>query len=124
MDTILKEKIFSPEFVNRFDEIILYYPLSIQEAIKVALIMLQDIVKEIEEKKGYIVRVEEDVVVEIVKEGYSIEFGAREMRRVILDMIENFLAEYLLRNEVKRGDQILIRRQDVVSDEPKTDSRL
>jgi len=124
MDTILKEKIFSPEFVNRFDEIILYYPLSIQEAIKVALIMLQDIVKEIEEKKGYIVRVEEDVVVEIVKEGYSIEFGAREMRRVILDMIENFLAEYLLRNEVKRGDQILIRRQDVVSDEPKEDTRL
>lgn len=116
VDTILKEKIFSPEFVNRFDEVILYYPLSIKNAIKVALVMLEDIVRDIEDKKGYIVKVEEDVVVEIVKEGYSIEFGAREMRRVILEMIENFLADYLLRNEVKRGDVIFIARKDVMKD--------
>jgi ATP-dependent Clp protease ATP-binding subunit ClpB len=58
--------------------------------------------------------VEEDVVVEIVKEGYSVEFGAREMRRVILDIIENFLAEYLLRKEVKRGDEIFISHKDIM----------
>lgn len=114
IDTILKSQIFSPEFVNRFDEVILYYPLSIKNAIKVALVMLEDIVREIADKKGYIVQVEEDVVVEIVKEGYSVEFGAREMRRVILDMIETFLADYLLRNDVKRGDTIFISRKDVI----------
>ena len=113
IDTILKEQIFSPEFVNRFDEVILYYPLSVRDAIKVALLMLQDIVKEIEDKKGYVVRVEEEVVVQIVKEGYSVEFGAREMRRVILDIIENFLAEYLLRNDVKRGEEIYIGKDDI-----------
>ena len=118
IDTILQEKIFSPEFVNRFDEVILYYPLEVRDAIKVALIMLQDIVEEIEEKKGYVVRVEEDVVVEIVKAGYSVEFGAREMRRVILDIIENFLAEYLLRNDVKRGEEIYIGPDDIKDGKP------
>ena len=116
VDTIIKQKIFSPEFVNRFDEVILYYPLEVKDAIKVALLMLQDVVEEIEVKKGYVVKVEEDVVVEIVKEGYSVEFGAREMRRVIMDMIENFLAEYLLQNDVKRGDEIRITRKDVVDE--------
>lgn len=116
IDTILKSQIFSPEFVNRFDEIILYYPLSIKNTIKVALVMLEDIVREIADKKGYVVQVEEDVVVEIVKEGYSVEFGAREMRRVILDIIENFLADYLLRNDVKRGDTIFVSRKDVMKD--------
>ena len=114
VDTIIKQKIFSPEFVNRFDEVILYYPLAVKEAIKVALLMLQSIVQEIEVKKGYKIKVEEDVVVEIVKEGYSVEFGAREMRRVILDIIENFLAEYLLRKEVKRGDEIFISHKDIM----------
>lgn len=78
--------------------------------------MLEDIVREIADKKGYVVQVEEDVVVEIVKEGYSVEFGAREMRRVILDIIENFLADYLLRNDVKRGDTIFVSRKDVMKD--------
>jgi len=115
IDTILKDGSFSPEFVNRFDEVILYYPLSVRDAIKVALLMLQDIVLEIEDKKGYKIRVEEDVVVEIVQQGYSIEFGAREMRRVILDIIENFLAEYLLRHDVKRGEEIYIGKKDIRS---------
>ncbi|MDA1208430.1 MAG: AAA family ATPase [bacterium] len=113
VDTILEQRIFTPEFVNRFDEVILYYPMTIENAIKVALLMLDGIVTDIEEKKGYKIRIAEDVIVEIVKQGYSIEFGAREMRRAILDIIENFLADYLLEHDVKRGDVIPIEKKDI-----------
>lgn len=115
IDEILKQRIFSPEFINRFDDVILYYPMTIKEAIKVAMIMLDDIVQEIAEAKGYKIRLDVDVVAEIVKHGYSIEFGAREMRRVIVDVIENFLADYLLSHTVKRGDEIHISLQEVQS---------
>ena len=113
VDTILEQKIFSPEFINRFDEVILYYPMSIREAIKVALLMLQNIVSEVADTKGYNIQLEEDVVAEIVQHGYSVEFGAREMRRTIVDVIENFLADYLLQNDVKRGDSIKISLDDI-----------
>ena len=113
VDTIIKDRTFSPEFINRFDEVLLYYPLNIHDTISIALLMLDGIVTEIAEKKGFNIRVEEDIVAEIVKRGYSVEFGAREMRRVIVDIIENYLADYLLQNKAKRGDTIKISLKEV-----------
>lgn len=113
IDTILKEKIFSPEFINRFDEVLLYRPLSVEEAKKVSLIMLDEIIFELAEKRGIRIRIEEDVVAALVERGYSQEFGAREMRRTIVDTIENYLADYMLKNDVKRGDEIIIHRSDL-----------
>jgi len=113
IDTILKEKIFTPEFVNRFDEVLLFRPLSFEEAKRVSLMMLDGIIAELAEKKGIRVRLEEDVVAALVEKGYSQEFGAREMRRTIVDTIENYLADTMLRHDVKRGDEILIHRSDL-----------
>lgn len=119
IDTILKERTFSPEFINRFDDVILYYPMTVKEAIKVAMIMLDGIVHDVAENKGYKILLDVDVVAEIVKHGYSIEFGAREMRRVIVDVIENFLADYLLTHKVQRGDEIKITEAEVQKYLPK-----
>ncbi|MDD5469283.1 MAG: AAA family ATPase [Candidatus Peribacteraceae bacterium] len=113
VDTILKEKIFTPEFVNRFDEVLLFRPLSFEEAKRVSMMMLDGIIAEMAEKRGVRVRIEEDVVAALVERGFSREFGAREMRRTIVDTIENYLADYMLRQGVKRGDEILIRRSDL-----------
>lgn len=115
IDHILNGGQFAPEFLNRFDDTLVYYPMSVQDAVKVALLMLDDIVLEIADQKGYHIHVDQDVIVEVVKAGYSIEFGARAMRRTIVDMIQNFLADYLLRNNVKRGDTIQITAEDVRS---------
>ena len=113
IENLIEQNAFSPEFVNRFDEVILYIPLTIRTAIKVALLLLDGIVKDIAEKKGYKLQVEEDAIVEIVKKGYSVDFGAREMRRVITHSIETFLADTLLEKEVKRGEVIRIGVDDI-----------
>lgn len=113
IETILRDKLFTPEFVNRFDDVALYYPLDQEGAAKVAQLMLGDIVNDIQRKRGIQVDVEEDVVAGLVERGYSIEFGAREMRRTITEMIEGYLADYLLAHDVKRGEKIVIKKGDL-----------
>jgi ATP-dependent Clp protease ATP-binding subunit ClpA len=59
------------------------------------------------------ITLEEGVLQAIVSRGYSQEFGARELRRTVTDLIENYLADYLLRHQAKRGDTIVIRLSDL-----------
>jgi ATP-dependent Clp protease ATP-binding subunit ClpC len=113
LDTILRDKIFSPEFVNRFDEVVLFYPLSQQGVEQVAILMLDEIIGDIKNKRGIDIRLEADVVGGLVERGHSIEFGAREMRRTITGIIEDYLADYMLAHDVKRGDTITIRKEDL-----------
>ena len=75
--------------------------------------MLDNLIRDIDRKKGVRILVDEDVVAALAKKGYSIEFGAREMRRVITDTVETHLADVMLRNTVKRGDTISITKRDL-----------
>lgn len=113
LENVMREKLFAPEFINRFDETVLFQPLSQESAREVAMLMLSDIISDIEAKRGITVTLDEDVLSALVERGYSVQFGAREMRRTITDMIEDFLADYMLRNSVKRGDAIHISAEDL-----------
>lgn len=113
LDRILADKIFSPEFVNRFDEVVLFYPLSQAGAERVAVMMLDDIITEVKNKRGIDIQMEADVVGGLVERGYNIEFGAREMKRTITGIIEDYLADYMLQHDTKRGDTIVIKKEDL-----------
>lgn len=113
IDAILRDKLFSPEFLNRFDEIILFSALTQQDAQKVAILMIDDIVRDVQNRRGITVQIDADVLAQLLERGYSAEFGAREMRRTITGIIEDYLADYLLRHEVQRGDTIQIRAADI-----------
>lgn len=113
IDTILKQGTFSPEFMNRFDEVILYYPLSRNDALKVAIIMIDAVIRDLLNNKGIYLKMDEGVVTKIAHKGYSQEFGAREMRRTVTDVLENYIANYLLHNDIKRGQEIYIREDDI-----------
>ena len=113
LEHILQQHIFSPEFVNRFDEVIAFRPLVHQYAAQVATLMLDDIVKEVLEHKGIQVQIEQGVVDALLQRGYSVEFGARDLRRTITAMVENQIADRILRQEVKRGEALHIRVADL-----------
>ena len=49
----------------------------------------------------------------IIQRGYNTEFGSRELRRTIMQTVETYLADYLLSHEVKRGQEIVIRAEDI-----------
>jgi ATP-dependent Clp protease ATP-binding subunit ClpC len=107
-ETILAEKIFSPEFLNRFDEVVLFHPLSLADAQKVALLQLKEIVEDVQRKRGITVEVEESLIRQIVERGYSAEFGARALRRVITQEVEDRIADEMLRRDIKRGETIFL----------------
>lgn len=113
VDQILRDRIFTPEFINRFDDTVLFTPLSTADATKVGALMIGDIVADVEKKRGIKVVVGDDVLQLLVARGYSSEFGAREMRRTIGDVIEDYLADLFLRQNIKRGEIITIRPEDV-----------
>lgn len=113
ISTIINQGTFSPEFINRFDEVLLYYPLTPNDALKVAIQMIDSVIQDLLSTKGIYLRMDEDVVTKIAKKGYSQEFGAREMRRTVTDMLENYIANYLLHHDVRRGEEIYIRSSDI-----------
>ena len=73
IDAILEQHIFSPEFVNRFDDVIVFHPLSPAEAREVALLMMNEIIDDLREKKGVMLRIPDEVLEAIAKRGYSQE---------------------------------------------------
>jgi len=104
IDDLLRRNVFKPEFMNRFDAIVLYRPLGVAEIEQVASLMLNEIKAGLREK-----RIEFEItgqtVRELAKLGFDPVFGGRAMRRAIQDNVENPIAAALLSNAIKPGDR-------------------
>ena len=113
LDELIKSGKYSPEFLNRFDDVILYQPLTRDETVQIASMMIGSIIKELEQGKGIAIQIDDDAVAAIAEKGYSVKFGAREMKRAITDTLETYVADYLLNNDVKRGAVLKITKGDL-----------
>ena len=102
---VLKNKIFTPELVNRFDSVVVYKPLRLEHIKKIALKMMKGVIKGLN-KKGIDLVIDEPVFDLLASQGHSFEFGARPLKRLIADKIEGLLARAMLHEEVKKGDKI------------------
>ncbi|MGB2762286.1 MAG: ATP-dependent Clp protease ATP-binding subunit [Minisyncoccales bacterium] len=105
---LFERRKFRPEFINRFDAVVIFKPLSKENLLGISELMLNKIKKNLKEEKGIDFIITQGLKERIVDLGYSPAFGAREMRRVIADMVENLLAISWLKKEIKRGDKITV----------------
>jgi ATP-dependent Clp protease ATP-binding subunit ClpC len=94
---------FRPEFLNRLDEIIVFRQLSKDEVKQIADIMLKEVFGRLKEQ-GITLEVTERFKDRLVEEGYSPSYGARPLRRAIMRLLEDVLAEQILGGHVKEGD--------------------
>lgn len=111
IDHIITTGIFRPELINRFDNTIIFEPLSLNEQTLVANLMLKELYQRIADK-GYQLQVGEDLLTLLVEQGYHPEFGARPMRRVIQDVIEEKIATKIISGEVQKGETIHLTKND------------
>ncbi len=111
LDHLFQEGIFRPEFVNRFDAVVLFRPLTKENLLDIAQLMLNKIKKGLEEKRIEFV-ITEPLKEKIVELGYNITFGARNMRRVIQDKVEDAIAQALLKGEITPGTKFQINPED------------
>ncbi len=99
------QQYYRAELLNRFDHIAIYTPLEPHELFSICELLLRQVGKQLK-IKGLIFRWTTEAVVELVKQGYHPQFGARPLRRLIQNRVEDGIAELMLRNAVKRRDVI------------------
>jgi len=94
---------FRPEFLNRLDEIIVFRQLTREEVKDIAEIMLREVFSRIKDK-GIALSVSEAFKERLVEEGYNPSYGARPLRRAVMRLLEDSLAEEVLSGKIKDGD--------------------
>ena len=98
---------FRPEFLNRVDEIMVFHQLSSEDIKEIAVKMLEGLTKRLKEN-GISVEFTDDAIAKIAAEGFDPVYGARPIRRVIQNGIEDMIAEKMLASKIKEGDSIKI----------------
>ena len=98
---------FRPEFLNRLDEIIVFRQLSKNEVKEIAEIMLKEVFSRLNEK-GIKLDVTDAFKERLVEEGYNPAYGARPLRRAVMRLLEDSLAEEVLSGRIKDGDKALV----------------
>ncbi len=107
MDFIFEHGMFRPEFVNRFDGVTIFKPLSQGNLLDIAQLLLNKLKKNLADK-GIKFQITKELKEKVVELGYNPAFGARAMKRVIQDKVENVLAEAVLREDITKGDKITL----------------
>ena len=98
---------FRPEFINRIDEIVVFHPLGKEQMAGIANIQLDRLRARLKERELSLV-LSDEAMSELVGVGYDPVFGARPLKRAIVQEIENPLAQRLLAGEFVAGDTILV----------------
>lgn len=105
VNNVLEKEIFSPEFLNRFDGVVVYEPLGPDELLKVAKIMLSELSDNLR-KKNIVLEVTDEATRKLASDGYEPAFGARPMKRLININIGDVIGKKMLSGNVKQGDKI------------------
>ena len=98
---------FRPEFLNRLDEIIVFRQLTKNEVKEIAEIMLKEVFARLKDK-GIQLDVTDAFKERLVEEGYNPSYGARPLRRAVMRLLEDSLAEEVLSGRIKDGDKALV----------------
>ena len=109
MKTSVMEEVkhlFKPEFLNRIDDIIVFHSLTQEHIRKIVTIMMNEISKRAMEQMGIELHASDGVLRMLSETGFDPVYGARPLRRVIQNKVEDALAEEILRGNVRKGDRV------------------
>jgi ATP-dependent Clp protease ATP-binding subunit ClpC len=99
---------FRPEFINRLDEIIVFRQLTKPEVKQIADILLAEVSSRLKEQRDITLGVTTAFAEKVIEEGFDPSYGARPLRRAIMRLLEDSLAEAILSGRVNDGDNALV----------------
>ncbi|MGE5495016.1 MAG: ATP-dependent Clp protease ATP-binding subunit [Burkholderiales bacterium] len=105
------KKSFRPEFINRLDDIIVFHKLSPEHTREIVKLMLGNVIKRLEERE-ITMSYSEDTVDYLAKEGFDENYGARPLRRMIQQLVEDQLSEEILEGKISISDNIYMYMKD------------
>ncbi len=112
VNELIDSKQFKPEFINRFDEAIVFRPLTGPELMQVVDLMLADVNKVLAQQ-NVTVKVADDAKQKLVQAGIDPRLGARPLRRVVQRTVENIVAKHLLQGQVAPGQAVTVSLSEV-----------
>jgi ATP-dependent Clp protease ATP-binding subunit ClpC len=112
LETELKQY-FKPEFINRFDSIIVFKPLTYEHVLEITRLMLKAVARSLE-AKGVNFQATEEAITELAQVGYDPQYGARPLRRAIQEKVDNALAQHLLTGRIDRRDLVILEPGGVI----------
>ncbi|EER03394.1 ATP-dependent Clp protease, putative [Perkinsus marinus ATCC 50983] len=98
---------FRPEFINRIDEVIAFDSLTEEDIVRIVGLYVSRLQAALKEQHSIDLKVTDGLTAALGKEGYSAEFGARHLNRVMQARIEDPIAELILREEIHRGEELI-----------------
>lgn len=98
---------FRPEFLNRFDEVIVFAPLELPQVRRIADLLLDGLSRRLMEK-GIGFRASPEAVDELAAAGFDNLYGARPLRRVLQERVETAIADIILRKQATRRDTLVL----------------
>jgi ATP-dependent Clp protease ATP-binding subunit ClpC len=101
------KKFFRPEFLNRFDAIVVFKPLDFDQVVAIAHLELRKVATMLG-RKGITLEASDAAIEDLAKRGFDPKFGARPLRRLVQDQVDNALADYLLRGQLGRRDVAIL----------------
>lgn len=113
-DGVMEEvkHIFKPEFLNRIDEIIVFHSLGKEHIKEIVKLMFATLAERAKEQLGILLQPEEAVFDYVTEESFDSHYGARPVRRVIQNKVEDALAEAILEGKVLQGDVVRLYIED------------
>lgn len=112
VDELISSNQFKPEFLNRFDEMVVFTPLSKPDLLQVIDLIIAGVNRTLSPQK-ITVSVSPDAKELLVERGYDVRLGARPMRRVVQRAIENTVARSMLSGDTQTGGEVAITREQV-----------
>ena len=101
-------RLFKPEFLNRIDEIVVFHQLDRDNMKQIVDILLGNIEKRSENQMEIKLSFDDAAREFLIEKGYDPKYGARPLRRAIQNELEDKLAEAMLDDKVKAGDEVLV----------------
>jgi ATP-dependent Clp protease ATP-binding subunit ClpC len=112
INAMIEGRYFSPELLNRFDEIVIFHPLSEEQVGKITELLLKALSFRLKEQ-GYLFKPTQDIADHVARVGFDPQFGARPMERVIRDKVENAVARKILDGTIKKGVEFTLSPDDL-----------
>lgn len=103
------KRIFKPEFLNRIDETIVFRALNQEDMKKIVTLLMDKLIDRCKKQMNITLQVKGNVKTYIAKEAYDPKYGARPLRRMIQNKLENLLAEELIAGKIREGDTVEVR---------------
>ena len=105
------KKQFKPEFLNRIDVVTVFHPLNSEQLSEIAKLFISNLNKRLI-KQGANLKVTESALKYLIEKGYDSEYGARPLRRLIEQEIEDKIAEQFLEGNIPQNSTIIISAKD------------